>query len=513
MWVFAVDDLSINFKKEVIKQRSGISDDSKLIDVYPIGLGSSGMYHKTNKYWEIRFIFLIIEFLFYLKKEKENLDSKSIKEWIEKICLFKKYDEEFDNFPLSKEFKSSLQVRSITMCNILCHLTFPEKYERISSDNHKRQIVETFSEIILKSDEDGKNIDEIIYLIRKKIGELNSNTSFDFYDEKIRKIWNYSFFEREFDEMQALQFKKAIILYGPPGTSKSYSAEIIAKNLINKTFFKEKNNLEKYLNEEIDFTKDRIHRLQLHQNYDYEDFIGGIKLENNSTKHFKGKLFYYCDEARKESDKNIPHVLILDEINRIDLSRMFGEFFTGLENREKPIEISNSNDKIIVPQNLFVIGTMNEIDFSIERIDFALRRRFHWFLYGFNKETLSEMLYKNNLKENTEIKEEEINNFILNVEALNIKISELPELGEQYQIGHTFFAEIVQIYKIFVNTNKYSRPPRKLFYANNTGPVGILWEISIKPIIVAFLGNLDAEDKKKTLLELENIYFYVKKQK
>src|SRR5690606_17758768 len=187
----------------------------------------------------------------------------------------------------------------------------------------------------------------------------------------------------------------------------------------------------------------------------YEDFVAGMQLVEDQTKPQKGKLFEYCALAKNDSD-NLPHVLILDEINRVDLSRVFGEVFSAMENRNKDIVTAVGNFKLTIPSNLYVIGTMNEIDFSLEQIDFALRRRFLWFFYGFNKDALSQMVWNKNNKENTHLSEEEVNRFLNNAEALNYSITKLPELGEQYQVGHTFFADVVDIYKSYREIKGYS---------------------------------------------------------
>jgi len=201
----------------------------------------------------------------------------------------------------------------------------------------------------------------------------------------------------------------------------------------------------------------------------------------------------------------MPHVLILDEINRIDLSRLFGEAFSALENREEPIDLGIADYKLSIPSNLYVIGKMNEIDFSLERIDFALRRRFLWFFYGFDQNALSQIIWHKNGELNTRLREEEVERFINNANALNRAVVELPELGEQYQIGHTFFAEVVNIFKSYKELKGYyNRLQNQIFRYD--GAAKILWEISIEPILSAFLGNMDKESKTEKLNELKKIF-------
>src|SRR6185437_11491814 len=94
-----------------------------------------------------------------------------------------------------------------------------------------------------------------------------------------------------------------------------------------------------------------------------------------------------------------------------------------------------------------------EIDFSLERIDFALRRRFLWFFYGFNTDVLLSIIRQKDSDFNTRLKDTEIERFVNNAQKLNKAIKDLPELGQQYQIGHTFFGEIVNIYKSYKEIN------------------------------------------------------------
>ncbi|MCU0349621.1 MAG: AAA family ATPase [Flavobacterium sp.] len=277
----------------------------------------------------------------------------------------------------------------------------------------------------------------------------------------------------------------------------------LAQALITQANFQDPENVRKYFSENTDIVENKIHRLQLHTNYTYEDFVAGIQLINHQTVPVKGKLFNICELAEKDKAKKIPHVLILDEINRVDLSRLFGEVFSALENRNVPIEVSVADFKLNIPDNLYVIGTMNEIDFSLERIDFALRRRFLWFLYGFKADILSQIIWQKNSELNTRLEGEEVGKFIEKSKSLNDALMLLPELGEQYQIGHTFFGEVVDIYARYKEIEGYRNKMKNQLYRTD-GAVRILWNISIKPMIEAFFGNLDKETKDEKLKELES---------
>ncbi len=507
LWAFAVRDKTLLRKKYFTKRTTGITDESQLKNVYPEGFGSAGQWHNQNKYWEIKFNLLLIEFIKNKIDKKEISTKEQIADWIEKICLYKKYEQEFENFELPEDFKKELPNQKLAACNILTYVTKPDHYERIASDAHKSQILNSFSGLLSNEEmkDDTKNSDEKIEIIRKRLSELTQQPEFDFYDDKYEQVWNYSPTQEGFLEVQGLQYKKAIILYGPPGTSKTHTAKRLANALIASAYLSKKENVEKYFKNEEDFTEGKIHRLQLHANYTYEDFVAGIQLNNHATIPTKGKLFNICEAAEKDKTSNIPHVLILDEINRIDLSRLFGEVFSALENREESIDLGIGNFKLSIPSNLYIIGTMNEIDFSLERIDFALRRRFLWFFYGFDYNTLKEIIWQKDSELKTKLREEEVERFINNAANLNKAVVELPELGVQYQIGHTFFAEIVNIFKSYKELNGYyNRLTNQIF--RNDGAAKILWKISIEPILSAFLGNMDKESKAEKLKELKEIF-------
>ena len=155
-----------------------------------------------------------------------------------------------------------------------------------------------------------------------------------------------------------LRRKQQLILYGPPGTGKTYLAERLASYLVDGGGFSE--------------------LVQFHASYAYEDFVQGIRPQvAEGALHYElaaGRFLQFCDKARQAGES--PCVLIIDEINRANLARVFGELMYLLEYRQRPIALSGGGPEFSIPANVYLIGTMNTADRSIALVDQAMRRRF-----------------------------------------------------------------------------------------------------------------------------------------
>lgn len=232
--------------------------------------------------------------------------------------------------------------------------------------------------------------------------------------------------EKEIDSIIALlQRKKNIILQGPPGVGKTFVGRRLAYLMMNSRndFF--------------------VEMIQFHQSYSYEDFIQGYRPTESGGFDLRNGVFYqFCQKAKQNPDQ--PFFFIIDEINRGNLSKIFGELMMLVEcdkrgpEFEIPLTYSRTNDeRFHIPSNLHIIGTMNTADRSLALVDFALRRRFAFVALKpcFNSSFVSH-LKTNKAPEKTIVK------IISKIERLNTAIKEDRNLGLGFQVGHSYFTSV-----------------------------------------------------------------------
>ncbi|MCV3336363.1 AAA family ATPase [Campylobacter sp. RKI_CA19_01121] len=232
-----------------------------------------------------------------------------------------------------------------------------------------------------------------------------------------------------------LKTHKNIIFHGIPGTGKTYTIVNNVKNIIKN--------------------ENQMLITQFHPSFSYEDFIEGIKpagIENGQLKlELKNGIFReFCDKAKEEEKGFLEklekgnfnealsdhgYFFIADEINRAELSRVFGELLYALEYRGEKGKIKTQyasmrdDEDFYVPENMFLLGTMNDLDKSIDSFDLALRRRFIWQEMECDYDVIRDEIYANNIEEYAQA-----------CKKLNDKISK--DIGEKYQLGHSYFLKI-----------------------------------------------------------------------
>jgi 5-methylcytosine-specific restriction enzyme B len=419
------------------------------------------------------------------------------------------------------------------MRHILLHLLFPEHFERIASTGHKRLIASTFSQLVPDVDEDYESIDRQLFDIRERLGELLGRlpTTIDFYQPPVREAW-YSAADdgNALTHLGALEHKKQVVLYGPPGTGKTYEAKELAQQLLHHqallrwgpaAYFENLSAVEAAVGHQI-------RRLQLHQGWSYEQFIGGLKLTEHGTAMEDGYLLKLIDEVSSHRAKEaplpqLPWVLILDEINRTDLSRLLGEAFSAIDDRDSPIDLpgfaeGGSRRSLTIPGDLHIIGTLNLIDQSVEQLDFALRRRFLWLHSGFQTNDMRTVIERK--WEASEVSkrhpfrriEADIDLLVERAQALNDEIAGSQLLGEQYQIGHTYFFDIVA----FIGRSprvaaKGNRPSRYLWSKAGKAqpPIGSFWTYALRPLLEEYLAGIEPEARRRELDRLNRVFVTV----
>lgn len=222
--------------------------------------------------------------------------------------------------------------------------------------------------------------------------------------------------ETRYDHLKAVLLEKMnIILQGAPGVGKTYAAKRLAYSIMG----------------EMD--DNRIEFVQFHQNYSYEDFVMGYKPSGDVFELKSGVFYRFCQKAASQPQKQF--FFIIDEINRGNMSKIFGELLMLIEKeyRGTKATLAYSGLPFSVPENLYIIGMMNTADRSLAMIDYALRRRFSFFDMepAFNAQRFIE--YKDGLHNET------LNNLVECVQRLNDSIKKDKSLGKGFCIGHSYF--------------------------------------------------------------------------
>lgn len=212
-----------------------------------------------------------------------------------------------------------------------------------------------------------------------------------------------------------LRIKKNIILQGAPGVGKTFAARRLAYSLMGKK------------------DTSRALMVQFHQSYSYEDFIMGYRPAKDGFELVPGPFYQFCKTAQDDNERD--YYFIIDEINRGNLSKIFGELMMLIEadKRGEKLRLLYSNELFSVPKNVYIIGMMNTADRSLAMIDYALRRRFAFFNMepAFESDGFKSMVDDADNPKYTAL--------ISQIKALNEFIRKDEALGDGFQIGHSYF--------------------------------------------------------------------------
>ena len=227
--------------------------------------------------------------------------------------------------------------------------------------------------------------------------------------------------ENEYDRLTGLlRRKKNVILQGAPGVGKTFIAKRLAYSMMGVK------------------DSERVMMVQFHQSYSYEDFIMGYRPTETGFELRKGTFYNFCKKA--EVDDENDYFFIIDEINRGNISKIFGELFMLIEpdKREQSLQLLYADEKFKVPENVYIIGMMNTADRSLAILDYALRRRFAFYDIRPGFEAAGFKKYQESLNN------DKLNKLITCVKELNVKIVADPSLGEGFCIGHSYFCGLEQ---------------------------------------------------------------------
>lgn len=461
--------VSVNEVLEILDKENKFSDGNPFINSNFKGIASVGTYYNTNKPFELAYI---ISFFTKYIEAGDNPDpievlsemSPDSTEATQEIISTNNYSyknkKEKKDPVLTKLDEHKSFTKSVSIHNALLHFFDRDNNEPILSKSHKEKIDKVFSPLFGIQKE--KNIDERIRIAKSKVKDnlKNQEPVYSFYDERIKNIW-----------LGGLDFEaKNTILHGAPGTGKTY---------ITTETIKAKKTLENNVEYEV---------VQFHPSYGYEDFIEGIKptgmttdgqmkfeLKNGIFKQMCIDAFQNLREAEKNESKLKTYYFIADEVNRAELSRVFGELLLCLED-DKRLRIEDGkvigakiktqhsnlwtkNDVVVcaddngnlvdgddsknwyfgVPENIYFIGTMNDIDRSVDSFDMALRRRFVWKKYSCDYD----VVYEKYSEKDSE--EQNIDKYIEICKTLNKHIVEELGLGDSYELGHSYFMHPKQL--------------------------------------------------------------------
>lgn len=220
--------------------------------------------------------------------------------------------------------------------------------------------------------------------------------------------------------VELVKNKKNLIVQGAPGVGKTFMAKRLAYSIMGVK------------------NPERVMMVQFHQSYSYEDFVMGYRPSKEGFELRYGTFYNFCKNAQDDDEND--YFFIIDEINRGNLSKIFGELFMLIENDKRgeknKIQLLYSDESFFIPKNVYIIGLMNTADRSLAMLDYALRRRFAFFDLkpGFDSDGFKD--YR------SELSDDSFDKLIEVMKELNQEIKDDDSLGEGFRIGHSYLCNI-----------------------------------------------------------------------
>ncbi len=440
------DALGPEAKRDRIRQvwewsGSNLPDDHwALGDVLAKGVVNPNPAYNINRWRECRFfITTMISWFFHSSKDRESrlTDPWGFAEWLD-----------------AQEYCQGRQFR-----HAFLFLLFPDEFEPIMSPDHKKEIVKAFSKkwdkALLTNSMDSIAWDQALQKVVAKLQVEYPEADVHFYKPPLEAVWrpghsssqspppqvretaplfvSYSidniledgcFLQREKLEtiLHRLRNKKNLILQGPPGTGKTWLAKKLAFAAIGER------------------DEDKIRPVQFHPNLSYEDFVRGWRPSGDGKLDLVDGPFLQMINTAKD-DPESKYAIIIEEINRGNPAQIFGEMLTLLEsdkrNEDEALELSyrkREGERVYIPENLYVIGTMNVADRSIAMVDFALRRRFAFV----DLEPIFGNVWRDWVHNQYKIDEAFLSQVEDRMNVLNEQIAGDSNLGAQFRVGHSY---------------------------------------------------------------------------
>ena len=482
-------------KKDTNKEKT----DKLKNTLFPCSAISTYSFALQRIYEELVDLIFLFDYLLNKKEGKANYDFDAIKEdtkeWVlnKRDCKTEFCSKWYTNNKVEQQVDPN---RHLAIDHMLLNLCDPTKYSRIATLNNKQKIVialykrytkNKVTKEMLKFESIDQYVLEIAQSINDNLPEEKQKSqellSENLWEETIRSQWNGGYVANAYEILT--QYQKQVILYGAPGTGKTYSAEQIIKEFIAEVddcpFDDEKNKLADYQYKDnydwtIDNSKDSKtsdiknvkldsslngikviwEMVQFNQSYSYEDFIEGLRpTKDSSLKIVHGIFKRFAKVASRDENKEKKFIFIIDEINRGKIDKIFGELLYLLEYRDKNLRLHYSNEEFSIPENVYIIGTMNTADKSIALLDVALRRRF-WFVRCAPKRDV--LCQEFDVANDDKLEISGNNDDPQNIKKLAIKLFDwlngkknekgrLDELGsdaDELKIGHSYFLKLAK---------------------------------------------------------------------